>query len=242
MYINYMTTTTPEKAPAFVSRPISPTHLYSHHSLYQAFYHHHDSGETSRKLKRSLSDALATYYPLAGRIRENSWVDCNDAGAEYVEAWFNNVQLSDVIEKSGTEELKQYVPVEPCGGGDVPLAVQVSFFSCGGTAIGLCLSHRVADAMSLVTFINAWAAACRGETKTIALTQPTFSLASRFPPADFSKYFPSGALPPPRLRPDEKIRIRRTETRRTEKGCLRANDGETNQSGGRLCLHLASFH
>ncbi|KAK4387190.1 Stemmadenine O-acetyltransferase [Sesamum angolense] len=188
--------TTPEKAPAFVSRPISPT-TYIHIILYyQAFYHHHDSGETSRKLKRSLSDALATYYPLAGRIRENSWVDCNDAGAEYVEAWFNNVQLSDVIEKSGTEELKQYVPVEPCGGGDVPLAVQVSFFSCGGTAIGLCLSHRVADAMSLVTFINAWAAACRGETKTIALTQPTFSLASRFPPADFSKYFPSGALPP----------------------------------------------
>ncbi|KAL0320523.1 UNVERIFIED_CONTAM: Vinorine synthase [Sesamum radiatum] len=166
---------------------------------YQASHHHHDSGETGRKLKRSLSDALTIYYPLAGRIRENSWVDCNDAGAEYVEVSFNNVQLSDVVEKSGTEELKQYVPVEPSGGGDIPLAVQVSFFGCGGMAIGVCLSHRVADEMSLVTFINAWAAACQGDAKTIAVTQPTFGLASRFPPADFSKYFPSGtpSLPPP---------------------------------------------
>ncbi|KAL0406635.1 UNVERIFIED_CONTAM: Stemmadenine O-acetyltransferase [Sesamum latifolium] len=139
------------------------------------FYYHHNSGETSRKLKRSLSDALAIYYPLAGRLRDNSWVDCNDAGAEYVEAWFNNVQLSDVVEKSGKEELKQYVPLEPSGGEDIPLAVQVSFFGCGGMAIGVCLSHSLADAMSLVTFINAWAAACRGDAKTIAVTQPTFA-------------------------------------------------------------------
>ncbi|KAL0320525.1 UNVERIFIED_CONTAM: Vinorine synthase [Sesamum radiatum] len=63
-------------------------------------------------------------------------------------------------------------------------------------AIGVYVSHRVADAMSLVTFINAWAAACRGDAKTIAVTQPTFDLASRFPPPDFFKYFPSGAPPP----------------------------------------------
>ncbi|KAL2247266.1 vinorine synthase-like [Sesamum indicum] len=190
---------------SFLDQLAPPT--YIHIILYyQAFHHHHDSGETSRKLKRSLSNALAIYYPLAGRIREDSWVDCNDAGAEYVEAWFNNVQLSDVVEKSGTEELKQYVPVEPSGGPDIPLAVQVSFFGCGGTAIGVCLSHRVADAMSLVTFINAWAAACRGDTETIAVTEPTFGLASRFPPADFSKYFPSRAPqppPPPPPRPEK---------------------------------------
>ncbi|KAK4420642.1 Stemmadenine O-acetyltransferase [Sesamum alatum] len=116
------------------------------------------------------------------------------------------VAASPPSKKSGTEELKQYVPVEPSGGGDIPLAVQVSFFGCGGTAIGVCLSHRVADAMSLVTFINAWAAACRGDAKTIAVTRPTFGSASRFPPADFSKYFPSRAPPP---RPPQKIVTKR---------------------------------
>ncbi|KAK6132547.1 hypothetical protein DH2020_033649 [Rehmannia glutinosa] len=50
--------------------------------------------------------------------------------------------------------------------------------------------------MSMVTFINAWAAACRGDSKTIAVTQPTFNLASRFPPVDFSGLFPSGPPPP----------------------------------------------
>ncbi|KAL0406628.1 UNVERIFIED_CONTAM: Stemmadenine O-acetyltransferase [Sesamum latifolium] len=168
---------------SFLDQLAPPT--YIHIILYyQAFHHHHDSGETSRKLKRSLSDALTIYYPLAGRLRDNSWVDCNDAGAEYVEAWFNNVQLS---EKSGKEELKQYVPLEPSGGGDIPLAVQVSFFGCGGMAIGFCLSHRLADAMSLVTFINAWAAACRGEAKTIAVTQPP----SVWPPVSHPQNFPS---------------------------------------------------
>ncbi|CAI9099865.1 OLC1v1036747C1 [Oldenlandia corymbosa var. corymbosa] len=31
-------------------------------------------------------------------------------------------------------------------------------FSCGGNAIGVCISHRVADFTSLITFINSWAA------------------------------------------------------------------------------------
>ncbi|KAL0406638.1 UNVERIFIED_CONTAM: Stemmadenine O-acetyltransferase [Sesamum latifolium] len=171
---------------SFLDQLAPPT--YIHIILYyQAFHHHHDSGETSQKLKRSLSDALAIYYPLAGRIRENSWVDCNNAGAEYVEAWFNNVQLSDVVEKSGTEELKQYVPVEPSGGGDIPLAVQFSFFGCGGMAIDFCVSHRLADAMSLVTFINAWAAACRGTRKPLRLLSPP----SVWPPVSHRQIFPS---------------------------------------------------
>lgn len=181
---------------SFLDQLSPPT--YIHIILYfQASHHHHDSDETSRKLKRSLSDALAIYYPLAGRLRENSWVDCNDAGAEYVEVRFNDVRILDVVENPRMEELKQYVPAAPSTGGDIPLAVQVSFFGCAGTAIGVCMSHRVADAMSLVTFINAWAAASRGDAKTIAVTQPSFNLASRFPPADFSGFFPSGPPPPP---------------------------------------------
>ncbi|KAK7845432.1 vinorine synthase [Quercus suber] len=35
----------------------------------------------SNKLKQSLSKLLTSYYPLAGRIKDNISVDCNDEGA-----------------------------------------------------------------------------------------------------------------------------------------------------------------
>lgn len=161
---------------------------------------------TSPDIKRSLSDALAICYPLAGRLRENSWVDCNDDGAEYVEARFNDVRISDVVEKPRPEELIQFVPLAPSGGRDVPLAVQASFFCCGGASVGVCMSHRVADATSMVAFINAWAAACRRDAKTIAVTQPSFDVSSRFSSSDFSEFFNSvRSSPPTPGAPAEKI-------------------------------------
>ncbi|KAL1567295.1 shikimate O-hydroxycinnamoyltransferase [Salvia divinorum] len=159
---------------------------------------------TSSELKRSLSDTLAIYYPLAGRLRENSWVECNDGGAEYVEARFNNVRISDVVENPRPEELAQFVPLAPSGDCDVPLAVQASFFGCGGAALGICMSHRVADAMSMVMFINAWAATCCRDAKTIVATQPSFNISSRFSPSDSSDFFKSVQLGPPPP-PPEKI-------------------------------------
>ncbi|KAL3812777.1 hypothetical protein ACJIZ3_014045 [Penstemon smallii] len=124
--------------------------FYFHVILYYEAYPlndgSHNYAETSLKLKQSLSEALVTYYPLAGRIRDTCWVDCNDAGAEYLEARFPDIQLSDVIEKSEPERLNKYVPMVPRGGEDIPLSVQVNFFGCGGAAVGLCISHKVTDA------------------------------------------------------------------------------------------------
>ncbi|PIN15882.1 Vinorine synthase [Handroanthus impetiginosus] len=176
--------------------------IYIHIILYFESSHDSNYETTSRKLQLSLSDVLTIYYPLAGRIRENSWVDCNDAGAEYIETLFNDDKILDVIENPKIEELKKYVPAAPSGNGDIPLAVQVNFFGCRGIAIGICVSHMVADAMSMVMFINAWAAACRQDMITIAVTQPSFDLSSRFPLADISSFL---ALPPQLPRPPEKI-------------------------------------
>ncbi|KAL2515211.1 vinorine synthase-like [Forsythia ovata] len=63
------------------------------------------------------------------------------------------------------------------------LAVQINFFDCGGIAIGVCLSHKIADGTSLVAFINAWAATCRGK---VEIGRPYFDLAHLFPPRDLS--------------------------------------------------------
>ncbi|KAL3507252.1 hypothetical protein ACH5RR_032634 [Cinchona calisaya] len=145
-----------------------------------------DSSQFSCQLKQSLSNLLTTYYPLAGRIDEvNDFVDCNDTGALFVEAQVHAF-LSQTIQRSTMEEFDHYLPIKPYAirdvtNRDIVLAIQISFFECGGIGIGVCISHKVADLMSLVTFVNAWAATCRGETKLIL--QPNFNFGSQhFPP------------------------------------------------------------
>ncbi|KAI8017421.1 Stemmadenine O-acetyltransferase [Camellia lanceoleosa] len=47
----------------------------------------------SNQLKKSLADVLTKFYPLAGRVKENLYIECNDEGVLYLEAQFN-CQLS----------------------------------------------------------------------------------------------------------------------------------------------------
>ncbi|KAI3472586.1 hypothetical protein Pfo_031102 [Paulownia fortunei] len=145
--------------------------------------------EISRLLKQYLSQILTHFYPLAGRIQENSFIDCNDAGAEFIEARAH-ARLTEVIEEPKMEELKQFLPVEPLGQTEkFILSGKITFFDCGGIAVGVCLSHKIADGTSLVAFINAWAAKCRTEAEVV---QPSFDLAVHFPPMDLSA---SGVMP-----------------------------------------------
>ncbi|KAH6787462.1 HXXXD-type acyl-transferase family protein [Perilla frutescens var. hirtella] len=44
------------------------------------------NSQKSNLLKKSLSEVLSRYYPLAGRLVGNLYVDCNDAGAPFSEA------------------------------------------------------------------------------------------------------------------------------------------------------------
>ncbi|KAI3454980.1 hypothetical protein Pfo_011643 [Paulownia fortunei] len=150
-----------------------------------------DPSQISQNLKRSLSDVLTNFHPLAGRIiQENSSIDCNDDGVEYVETRVHAC-MSDVTENPDPKELQKYVPIEPCGfgsdtsPGQIPLSIQVNFFDCGGIAVGVCIAHKIADTESLVIFMDAWAATCRQEVQTV---QPSFHLSRRFPPMDPSKF------------------------------------------------------
>ncbi|KAK6121500.1 hypothetical protein DH2020_044760 [Rehmannia glutinosa] len=72
--------------------------------------------QISQHLKKSLSETLTSFYPLAGIIQENFIIDCNDAGVEFIEARID-AQLKDSIQKTNMENLKQYLPVDPIEGG-----------------------------------------------------------------------------------------------------------------------------
>ncbi|KAL3831036.1 hypothetical protein ACJIZ3_019838 [Penstemon smallii] len=121
------------------------------------FYQHdqlnHDNNQVkiSHSLKHSLSNILTMFYPLAGKLnQEKSSIDCNDAGAKYIEAQVN-ARLSEIIKDPKMEQLKLFIPVQPLDQTQKSiLSVKISFFTCGGIAIGICLSHKVADGTSLV--------------------------------------------------------------------------------------------
>ncbi|XP_071912415.1 stemmadenine O-acetyltransferase-like [Coffea arabica] len=120
-----------------------------------------DSKKTCQHLKQSLSESLTRFYPLAGRINDSNlcFIDCDDSGALFIEAQVH-AQLSEKLSQStAIEELNQYLPLELYAhdADNIPLAIQISFFECGGMAIGVCISHKVADAMSFVTFMTTWA-------------------------------------------------------------------------------------
>ncbi|KAK9117442.1 hypothetical protein Sjap_016389 [Stephania japonica] len=138
-------------------------------------------------LKESLSKCLTKFYPLAGRLKDGIFVDCNDAGVDYLEAKVTNCSLSDVVVNPKIDSLKQLLPGEPQTlESESPLVVvQVNQFQCGGLVIGMWILHKVADASSLSSFINGWSSTNRGDSEAVA---PHFELATLFPSRKIEGY------------------------------------------------------
>jgi len=150
------------------------------------FFYHNKTNlsdkERSDHIKSSLSEILNLYYPLAGRIKNSGdVVVCNDVGVSFVEAKAD-CNMSQILENPNPNELNKLHPFEFHEVSDVPLTVQLTFFECGGLALGIGLSHKLCDALSGLIFVNSWAAFARGQTDEIIT--PSFDLAKMFPPCD----------------------------------------------------------
>ncbi|KAK9104216.1 hypothetical protein Scep_021060 [Stephania cephalantha] len=133
-------------------------------------------------IKSSLSNALTLFYPFAGRIKDDYHIDCNDDGAKFVHARVRHLSLSQALSPPNPDQLIQLFPMEYTIGGEL-LGVQVSFFECGGIAVGVYLSHKIADARSLCTFVLSWASIAKSGSMSSELN-PRFDLASVFPPIE----------------------------------------------------------
>ncbi|KAF3951083.1 hypothetical protein CMV_023234 [Castanea mollissima] len=131
----------------------------------------------SSVLKQSLSDVLTRYYPLAGRIKDNLNVDCNDEGVLFREAQVK-CKLSDIVTNPNPAEFNRFLPCDIDGTHNLTFAVQVNYFTCGGIAIGACISHKIADGTSFIMFMKNWAATARGQTDIY----PQFQASTLFPP------------------------------------------------------------
>ncbi|GMI93547.1 hypothetical protein like AT3G26040 [Hibiscus trionum] len=155
-------------------------------------------GKSSDHLKDSLSKILTHYYPFAGRLNDDGLtVDCNDDGAVFVEARVS-CELSFVVDEPENEVLERLLPLNPrlhqaqlsAGGGNpVMLGVQVNYFACGGVAIGVCISHVIADGAAAAGFLKAWSRFACGSTDTIETESVVYDCGSRFPPQDLSEFY-----------------------------------------------------
>ncbi|KAG6640772.1 hypothetical protein CIPAW_09G026600 [Carya illinoinensis] len=96
--------------------------------------------------------------------------------------------MLDFLQHSEIESLNQFLPClpfhkEPNSEEAAQLAIQLSIFDCGGMAIGICASHKIADGNTMRPLILHWAAATGGPVKKVLY--PDFSEASspsHFPP------------------------------------------------------------
>ncbi|KAM3232396.1 stemmadenine O-acetyltransferase [Capsicum annuum] len=167
------------------------------------FYLNNTSINTYKKLymlKKSLAECLSEYYPLAGTFRDDySVVECNDEGAEFIEARVN-FAISQIVGTSDVKLLNQLLPFEPIGNWgklegkkdekEVLVAAQANLFRCGGLAIGVCISHKIADGTSVVAFLNSWASKSLNTTCENAniVPPPILDSAKDFPPREAPRY------------------------------------------------------
>ncbi|KAL0447212.1 UNVERIFIED_CONTAM: Stemmadenine O-acetyltransferase [Sesamum latifolium] len=145
--------------------------------------------EKSNNLKKSLSQVLSRFYPLAGRLVDDLYVDCNDQGVRYVEA-VATCSLSQVIKNPVMKNMDKFLSHKVYD--DVQnlcVAVQVTYFQCGGTAVGLAISHKLADALSSFLVANTWAAVARNGNYD-EVPAPKFEGAKIFPPRDTAGFNP----------------------------------------------------
>ncbi|XP_019165817.1 PREDICTED: salutaridinol 7-O-acetyltransferase-like [Ipomoea nil] len=110
-------------------------------------------------LRVSLSKTLAYMQPLAGRLKDDFTIECNDDGVDFVVVKVFE-EMSSVLRHPKTDLLRQLLPVNPetvSSSTRALLMVQVNRFACGGLAVGLCTSHAVTDAVSMTAFLKTWA-------------------------------------------------------------------------------------
>eukprot|EP01018_Ginkgo_biloba_P000764 Gb_31627 [translate_table: standard] len=124
------------------------------------------------QLKSSLSSVLVYFYPFAGRLvigeDKRYAIECNDEGAEFIEARtnisFSHTQDRDFNPMTLYQRLVPTGKMSQCNAcnGWPLLSVKVTRFVDGGLGVGIAVSHIVVDGRSLWHFIKSWAELSRG--------------------------------------------------------------------------------
>ncbi|KAI3458530.1 hypothetical protein Pfo_015193 [Paulownia fortunei] len=140
--------------------------------------------ETHGQLKKSLSETLTLFYPLAGRVQDLFTIDCNDEGVSYTEAKAN-FTLSEFLQEPDLNSINKFLPRNTNvleNDFEIQMSIQVSVLGCGELVIGACLFHRVVDITTMASFLRTWANFCRGTGDKEVTYQDLALGPSLFPP------------------------------------------------------------
>ncbi|KAH7519024.1 hypothetical protein JRO89_XSUnG0151000 [Xanthoceras sorbifolium] len=103
----------------------------------------------------------------------------DNGGVLVLEAQVVNCQLSEIVQNPNPDKfVAKFLPYDV---NNLVLAIQVNYFNCGGIAIGVRMSHKVADGSSITTFIKNWAKTARDNIENVC---PKIVGTTLFPPKD----------------------------------------------------------
>ncbi|MCL7027550.1 hypothetical protein MKW94_028542 [Papaver nudicaule] len=141
--------------------------------------HNNDQSSKANILKKSLSETLTRFYPVAGRIKDNIIIECNDKGVDYFEAKVDAV-MSDFMSLDVLHQLHPSCIMVDDVAREAQLAIQVNMFDCGGIALSVSSSHKIIDGCTSTTILSSWAATARAALDQ-EIAYPTFDSAAIFP-------------------------------------------------------------
>ncbi|KAL6659379.1 hypothetical protein ACP70R_003419 [Stipagrostis hirtigluma subsp. patula] len=134
-------------------------------------------------LRASLAETAARFPPLAGKVVHqpstgDAAVDCTErgvaGGVRFLVAESDDADAARLGEDPDHDVEAFAVLVPVLHAGELPaetMAAQVTRLR-GGVALGVAAHHAVVDGRSLWRFLQAWAAACRGEGEADAAAAP----------------------------------------------------------------------
>ncbi|KAM0040047.1 putative alcohol O-acetyltransferase [Helianthus debilis subsp. tardiflorus] len=138
------------------------------------FYPNYDNAtelqiiEHQEHLKISLSQTLTHFYPLAGTIKDDFSIDCDDAGARYATMRVDT-SLPEFLKHLDLGLINGLLPCDP------------TFDGLGVVELVLCISHKILDGTALATFVKCWASIHRENARLVP------DLTVRFLPATDSR-------------------------------------------------------
>uniref|UniRef100_A0A7N0VE40 Uncharacterized protein n=1 Tax=Kalanchoe fedtschenkoi TaxID=63787 RepID=A0A7N0VE40_KALFE len=118
---------------------------------------------TVAQLKLPMFSLLTAHPHVSGRIRrgddERPCIKCNDCGVRIAEARSSRTveEVARMNDQSVFDGLVYKMELGPDLGFSPLVALQFTWFKCGGLSIGLRWAHVLGDAFSASAFVNTWA-------------------------------------------------------------------------------------
>ncbi|KAL6180893.1 hypothetical protein ACLB2K_047551 [Fragaria x ananassa] len=145
----------------------------------------HANFNITESLNSSLAKTLNSYYPFAGKIVLNPSTNepeimCDNSGALVLEAQanirLNTLNFYDLDQSLRGNKLVSIYP-------DIPLQIQVTYYTCGGVSITFTFDHALGDASSFGKFLLSWSEMARNKSMScVPDHRRSLRISARNPP------------------------------------------------------------